>query len=64
VDAVAFLATGREVLARQPFRWHVGAELVVSYLVDKALTFAGGAALRTPVDGGGKRCAIAQATTA
>ena len=28
MDAVAFLAMGREVLARQPFSRHVGAELV------------------------------------
>jgi len=28
VDAVAFLAMGREVLARQPFSRHVGAELL------------------------------------
>jgi uncharacterized protein (TIGR00369 family) len=73
----AFLAFGRDVLARQPFSVLLGAQLiayspgkteilvplkpellqhhgfahggVVSYVADNALTYAGGAAMQTPV---------------
>jgi uncharacterized protein (TIGR00369 family) len=73
----AFLAFGRDVLARQPFSVLLGAQLiayspgkteilvplkpellqhhgfahggVISYVADNALTYAGGAAMQTPV---------------